>query len=120
MALAPARVWPACLRANRRGPRRWTMVHGTARRRVRGARYASRRASDSRGMELLARAGLAARGVMYVIIGWLALQIGFGHPGGQAGRSGALRLVAQAPFGSGALWVVLLRVIRLVRVRPFA
>jgi hypothetical protein len=84
------------------------MVHGTTRRRVRGARYASRRASNSRGMELLARAGLAARGVMYVIIGWLALQIGFGRPGGQADRSGALRLVAQTPFGSVALWLLVI------------
>ena len=84
------------------------MVPGTTKRRVRGARYASRRASNSRGMELLARTGLAARGVMYVIIGWIAVQIGFGHSGTQADRSGAVRLVAKTPFGSVALWLLVI------------
>jgi hypothetical protein len=84
------------------------MVPGTAKRRVRGARYASRRASNSRGMQLLARTGLAARGVMYMIIGWIALQIGFGHSGTQADRSGAVHLIAKTPFGSVALWLLVI------------
>ena len=84
------------------------MVPGTTRRRVRGARYASRRASSSRGMELLARTGLAARGVMYVIIGWIAVQIAFGHSGTEADRSGAVHLIAKTPFGSVALWLLVI------------
>ncbi len=84
------------------------MVPGMTRRRVRGARYTSRRASKSRGMALLARTGLVARGVMYVIIGWIALQIAFGHAGTQADRSGAVRVVAHTPFGSVALWLLVI------------
>jgi uncharacterized protein YjiS (DUF1127 family) len=82
------------------------MVSGMTKRRVRGARYASRRASNSRGMELLARTGLVARGVMYMIIGLIALQIAFGHSGSQADRSGAVHLIAKTPFGSVALWLL--------------
>ncbi|HEY5990345.1 MAG TPA: DUF1206 domain-containing protein [Streptosporangiaceae bacterium] len=57
-------------------------------------------------MEWLARAGLAARGVMYVLVGALAVQIAFGQGGHHADRSGALRLVAQTPFGEAALWLL--------------
>lgn len=57
-------------------------------------------------MTALARAGLAARGVMYVIIGWLALEVAFGKSGHKADSSGALRLVAQSPAGEIALWLL--------------
>jgi Domain of Unknown Function (DUF1206) len=93
------------------------MVRGTARSRARSARYqvrrgtrsaqyATRRASDTRVMKWLARAGLAARGVMYLLIGSLAVQIAFGQSGHQADRSGALRLVAQTQFGHIVLWLL--------------
>jgi hypothetical protein len=59
-------------------------------------------------MSMLARAGLAARGVMYVIIGWIALQIAFGHSSQLADRTGALRVVAKTPFGSFALWLLVI------------
>jgi uncharacterized protein DUF1206 len=84
------------------------MISGITKRRVRGARHTGRRAASSRGMGLLARTGLTARGVMYMIIGWIALLIAFGHHGGQADRSGALRLVAATPFGSVALWLLVI------------
>jgi Domain of Unknown Function (DUF1206) len=57
-------------------------------------------------MEWLARAGLAARGLMYVLVGALAVQIAFGQGGHQADRSGALRLVAHTPFGEAVLWLL--------------
>lgn len=78
------------------------------RRRARSAQYATRRASSGRAMEWLARAGLAARGVMYVLVGSLAVQIAFGQGGHHADRSGALRLVAQTPFGQAALWLLVI------------
>jgi uncharacterized protein DUF1206 len=95
------------------------MVRGTARSRVRSAgyqarqgsqsaQYATRRASDSRIMKWLARAGLAARGVMYLLVGSLAVQIALGQGGHKADRSGALRLVAQTPFGKVALWLLVI------------
>jgi hypothetical protein len=45
-------------------------------------------------MRFLARAGLVARGVMYVLIGWIAVQIAVGHSRQQADRTGALHAVA--------------------------
>jgi hypothetical protein len=57
-------------------------------------------------MALLARAGLAARGIVYVIVGWIAFEIAFGSSGRQADQVGAVRLVAGRSFGSVALWLL--------------
>jgi hypothetical protein len=57
-------------------------------------------------MRFLARLGLAARGVMYVIIGWIALEVAFGHSGQQADRNGALHAIAATPVGGIALWLL--------------
>jgi hypothetical protein len=48
-----------------------------------------------------AQAGLTARGVLYLIIGILALQVAFGGASsGQASQQGALQTIAQGPFGT--------------------
>ena len=57
-------------------------------------------------MKALARVGLTARGVMYILIGWLALLVAFGNSGQQADRSGALRAVAATRFGTVLLWLL--------------
>jgi uncharacterized membrane protein len=54
----------------------------------------------------LARVGLVARGVNYVLIGLLAVQIGLGVGGQEADRSGALRAVAKQPGGTAVLWLL--------------
>lgn len=72
-----------------------------------GGAEAVRRAGDSRWTEWAARLGFAGRGVIYLIIGVLALQIATGdNQGREADRKGALQEVADKPFG-GALLVVL-------------
>ena len=43
---------------------------------------------------------------MYVVIGWIALQVAFGKSGQQADRSGALHALGGTPFGTVALWVL--------------
>lgn len=49
----------------------------------------------------LAQAGLVARGVLYCLVGILAVQIAFGGGSGQqASQSGALRTLAQQPGGT--------------------
>jgi hypothetical protein len=53
-----------------------------------------------------ARAGLTARGVIYVLVGVLALRIAFGDGSRQADRSGALAEIAQEPFGAVLLWAL--------------
>jgi hypothetical protein len=59
-------------------------------------------------MAWLARAGLAARGVMYVLIGIIAIEIAVNGSQQQADRTGAVRLVADTPLGSFLLWVLVI------------
>ncbi|TXS57059.1 DUF1206 domain-containing protein [Streptomyces sp. t39] len=66
----------------------------------------ARRAANSRAVGIGARWGLAARGVLYVLIGVIALQIAFGDGGEQADRGGALAELAGKPFGSVMLWAL--------------
>lgn len=69
----------------------------------------TRRAAHQRAskpMAWLARAGLVARGVMYVLIGIIAVQIALTGSRQQADRTGAVRLVAHTPFGSVLLWLL--------------
>ena len=67
------------------------------------AREVGRRAAGHPWFHLLSRAGLAARGLLYLLIGWLALLIAAGHGGKEADKQGALRAIADRPGG----WAVL-------------
>ncbi len=58
-----------------------------------------RRASDSRPLEMLARFGLAARAVIYLIIGWLGIEMALGHRANEADQRGAFAEIAHHPFG---------------------
>ena len=51
----------------------------------------------------LAKFGLASRGIVYVLIGWLALQIAMGHRTEQANQIGAMAEVIHHPFGSAVV-----------------
>jgi len=84
------------------------VVTRTARRRTRDAKYVARRAGNSKYVDWLARAGFIARGVMYVIIGILAIEIAFGSGGHKADQSGAARLVGSTPFGAFLLWLLVI------------
>ncbi|HEX3389053.1 MAG TPA: DUF1206 domain-containing protein, partial [Streptosporangiaceae bacterium] len=66
----------------------------------------ARRASDSRAAQPLARAGLTARGVIYILIGIVAILVAIGQGGHQTDQQGALQLVAAQPFGLVALWLL--------------
>jgi hypothetical protein len=67
----------------------------------------ARRAATGSAREGAARAGLTARGVIYVLVGLLALRIAFGDSGGrQADRGGALQEIATKPFGAVLLWAL--------------
>jgi hypothetical protein len=67
-----------------------------------------RRAADSSAVAVAARAGFAARGLIYVLVGVIALQIAFGRDGHgpQADRGGALEELAGKPLGEALLWLV--------------
>ncbi|MFC4470682.1 DUF1206 domain-containing protein [Streptomyces xiangluensis] len=52
------------------------------------------------------RAGFTARGVLYLLVGMLALQFAFGDGRRQADQGGALAEVAEQPFGAVLLWAL--------------
>jgi hypothetical protein len=65
------------------------------------------RAADSRPVRLLGRIGLAAYGVVNLLIAWLAAQVALGTGGGQgASKDGALAQLAAKSWGSALLWVI--------------
>ena len=59
-------------------------------------------------MRWLARAGLAARGVMYVVIGWIAVEVAFHRSNQQADRTGALHAISATPVGGVLLWLLVI------------
>jgi hypothetical protein len=83
-----------------------TSFRSSARRR--SAPRSGRSARSGRGMAWLARAGLVARGLMYVLIGIIAVQVAIDGSHQQADRTGALRLVAQTAFGTAILWLLVI------------
>jgi Domain of Unknown Function (DUF1206) len=82
------------------------MAVRSARRRSVRSRSGRHQAANSQFMSGLASAGLVARGVMYGLIGIIAIQIALGESRQQADRSGALRLVAATPVGEVILWLL--------------
>lgn len=56
-------------------------------------------AACSTWLENLARAGLVARGLLYVVVAGLATQIAAGHNETRADKQGALQAVVRQPFG---------------------
>ncbi|KAA0940548.1 DUF1206 domain-containing protein [Streptomyces apricus] len=71
---------------------------------ARGSRAGKQKAAPA--IEGAARAGFTARGVIYVLVGLLALQIAFGDSGKQADQGGALQEVSGKPFGEVVLWAL--------------
>src|SRR5665811_1624899 len=72
-----------------------------------GASEVADSAANSRPMGWLARIGLTARGLVYLVIGWLAVLVGLG---GRANvdQRGALTEVLAQPYGSAMLWLLAL------------
>jgi hypothetical protein len=70
------------------------------------AKGRARRASDGQAMRVLARAGLTARGVLYILIGWVAILIALGQTAHEADQEGALQLLASKPYGQVSLWLL--------------
>ncbi|MCF3119656.1 DUF1206 domain-containing protein [Streptomyces arenae] len=67
----------------------------------------ARRAAKGRGVAAVARAGFVGRGVLYLLIGALALRIAFfDDDGRQADRGGALAELAEKPLGNVMLWLL--------------
>src|ERR1700744_6765726 len=66
----------------------------------------ARRASDSPAAHFLARAGLTARGVIYILVGLVAVLVALGQSSREADQQGALELLAGKSYGLVALWLL--------------
>src|SRR5580704_15428118 len=71
-----------------------------------GVTREARRASDSPAAHFLARTGLTARGVIYILVGWVALLVALGQSSREADQQGALQLLADKPYGLVSLWLL--------------
>jgi hypothetical protein len=65
-----------------------------------GVRRQGDRAARAPAMGWLARAGRVSRGVVYGVIGILALKLALGDGGKAANQQGALKTIAHTPFGT--------------------
>lgn len=73
----------------------------------RASNHVSRASQDvAPWVKVLARAGYAARGVVYLVVGWLAIQVAIGSGGETTSKTGALTEIAQRPFGQIMLGIV--------------
>ncbi len=68
---------------------------------------AGQQARHSTVMRAGAKVGLVAYGVVHLLIAWIALQVAWSG-GGDASGSGALRKLAEQPFGGTMLWITAL------------
>ena len=76
------------------------------RRPVREVQAGGERVAQSSGFEWLARAGFVARGLIYAIIGVLAVKLALGAGGKTTNQQGAMKTIAQQPFGKVLLTLV--------------
>lgn len=74
---------------------------------VRSAQHGGEAVARRPEFEWLARAGLVARGVVYAIVGILALKLAVGSGGRATNQRGALETIAREPFGKTLLIVML-------------
>ena len=73
---------------------------------VRKAEAKGERVARSDQFEWLARAGLVARGVVYGVVGLLAVKLALGDGGKTTDQQGALQTIAKQPFGKLLLILV--------------
>src|SRR5690348_3886435 len=64
------------------------------------------RTDGRRAVDGLARLGLGARGIVYLLVGYIAARIALVHSGQQADRQGALQEFAHNTPGKVLLWVM--------------
>jgi hypothetical protein len=69
-------------------------------------RGSARRTANSPAAHVLARAGLVARGIIYILIGWVAILVAVGQSSREADQVGALQLLAGKPYGMVSLWLL--------------
>jgi hypothetical protein len=72
---------------------------------------AARNAAINPVVETLTRVGYGARGLIYIIMGLLAVEVALGKSGSLASPQGAIDAIGKQPAGLILLWVVLIGII---------
>jgi hypothetical protein len=75
---------------------------------------AARQVEQSDWLDRAASAGLVAFGVVHLIIGWLAVQLALGDRESSADSGGAMKQLAEQPFGTALVWAVGIGMVLLV------
>src|SRR4051794_16522272 len=70
------------------------------------AHSAGQQAHNSDWLDVAARAGLIAYGVVHLLIAWLAVQLALGDKEGSADSQGAVQQLNEQPFGEGLVWAL--------------
>jgi hypothetical protein len=78
------------------------------------AEQLGRRADNSEWTDRAVRIGMVAYGIVHLTIAWLGIQLALGDHSGSASRNGALKQLAQQPFGEVVVWVVAIGMFLLV------
>lgn len=66
----------------------------------------AQQADDSVWVDRMAVAGLITFGVVHLVLGWLAVQLALGDKEGGASTTGAVKQIAEQPFGGVLVWLV--------------
>ncbi len=100
---------PTLGRSRQRASVRVRSNRRTGRRRYQRPNYRSRSGRTPGGsgaVETFARVGFVTRGILYLVIGAIALMMAFGSAHHDPDRSGALEVIAAKPFGYLLLWLL--------------
>jgi hypothetical protein len=68
--------------------------------------WGTRRVAGSDAIDLLARLGFVARGIIYIVIGAIAVMLAVGVAQHTPDQGGALEAIASKPFGYVLLWII--------------
>ncbi len=74
--------------------------------RTKEAGRSAARKADSPWVKTLGQVGVAAIGIVYLLLAWIAVQVAFGGSEQSADNSGALKEIAEKPFGKVLLAVM--------------
>jgi hypothetical protein len=72
------------------------------------SRRGARKPAGAGAVSLLARLGLVVRGVVYVVIGAIAIMLALGVARHSADTAGAIEAIAAKPFGYLLLWILVI------------
>lgn len=98
-----ARAWHDCPSVQGRTPEEHLHKGTAIKRELKQAADAAENVTNSRTLELLARAGFAASGILHLLVGAIAIRLAFGGTG-NADFSGAVAELATQPAGPFLLW----------------